>query len=670
MVLATDPPVSEAQRRAMWAAAEGNSTLGISPKVGKEFVGKDMKRGQMSALVALLSKFFGEEAEEPEHAEDTDFVNAAGVMATHPNSGTILFTRRKGGDHPGEWAFPGGRAEEGELPYDTARREWLEETGRDCGSLDCAFAGVTDAVNFHTYRSSFDEQFEPVLNDEHDAYMWARADAAPQPLHPGALRAIRAATTEPAKAEITRPKHAADSLAMDKSLRRYDKDGRLHVDRSNISKANVCEYAGGEIPDFEKYGLDPLRKYKLLRHPDELAKGAKTFNNLPILSKHVPISAKEHPKELTIGTTGSDVEFNNPYLSSSLAFWDESDIDDIEAEDKKELSSAYHYRADMTPGTYDGERYDGVMRDIVGNHVALVEKGRAGPDVLVADADPEYEHQKECRMNVALTRAAAVAKGAVLVHMRPRIATDAKIDFGKTLDGLTSKNFGERKKDIIAAVSKTKLAKDASAEGLAELLDALETDKLMGDDEKEEDKDKEPAKDEDEPEGMDEEGEFLKKKLSGDDISALEAIRAKKKEGTDAQPPNFAGKPKLEGGAADKKAMDAAIAAATDKAVKVAVDTANAAAASRRSAEVAVRPYVGELALDSAATGDEVYAAALKNLGVKIEGIHPSAFPAILGTIPKPGSKTNSEAAPAMDAAGVKSFDEMYPSAKRIRVAG
>ena len=35
------PAVSEAQRRAMWAAAEGRSTLGIPQEVGKEFVGAD-----------------------------------------------------------------------------------------------------------------------------------------------------------------------------------------------------------------------------------------------------------------------------------------------------------------------------------------------------------------------------------------------------------------------------------------------------------------------------------------------------------------------------------------------------------------------------------------------------------------------------------------------------
>lgn len=35
------PPVSQKQRRAMYAAKEGKSTLGIPEKVGKEFVKAD-----------------------------------------------------------------------------------------------------------------------------------------------------------------------------------------------------------------------------------------------------------------------------------------------------------------------------------------------------------------------------------------------------------------------------------------------------------------------------------------------------------------------------------------------------------------------------------------------------------------------------------------------------
>jgi hypothetical protein len=37
----------------------------------------------------------------------------------------------------------------------------------------------------------------------------------------------------------------------------------------------------------------------------------------------------------------------------------------------------------MTPGTIDGEHFDGRMLDIRGQHVALVAVGRAGPGVTV-----------------------------------------------------------------------------------------------------------------------------------------------------------------------------------------------------------------------------------------------------------------------------------------------
>ena len=53
----------------------------------------------------------------------------------------------------------------------------------------------------------------------------------------------------------------------------------------------------------------------------------------------------------------------------------------------RELSLSYRYTPDFESGTTpDGEPYDFIMRDISANHVALVEEGRAGDDVLVADS--------------------------------------------------------------------------------------------------------------------------------------------------------------------------------------------------------------------------------------------------------------------------------------------
>ena len=112
------------------------------------------------------------------------------------------------------------------------------------------------------------------------------------------------------------------SIAQDRSLRSYDQDGRLHVESSNISKATVNPYYGGEIPNYRQLGLEPKKVYYLLRDPEELKKAAPTFNNLPLLSKHIPVSADEPQKEVIAGTTGSDTVFEDGYLKCSLAVWD------------------------------------------------------------------------------------------------------------------------------------------------------------------------------------------------------------------------------------------------------------------------------------------------------------------------------------------------------------
>lgn len=182
--------------------------------------------------------------------------------------------------------------------------------------------------------------------------------------------------------------YAGDSaLAFDRAtVRSFDKDGRLHIEITPISKANICPYYGREIPNSKALGLLPDKIYYLLRDPEELKKAAPTFNNIPLLDEHIPVTADDPQKMSVVGSTGTDSDFAHPYLNNSLVVWDSNSIAGIESDEKKQLSSAYRYRADMTPGVYEGQPYDGVMRDIVGNHVAIVIEGRAGPDVVVGDS--------------------------------------------------------------------------------------------------------------------------------------------------------------------------------------------------------------------------------------------------------------------------------------------
>lgn len=176
-------------------------------------------------------------------------------------------------------------------------------------------------------------------------------------------------------------------LAFDReTVRNFDKDGRLFVERSHISKAGVNPYWGREIVNWEELGLDPDRVYNVFRPPEELSKGAQTFKNLPILLVHSHHTAENPQKEKIIGAIGSNPIFDGEYLDNSLGFWDAEYIDKIDSGEQRELSSSYRYIPILENGSYNGSPYDIRMTQIEGNHVALVVEGRAGPDVLVADS--------------------------------------------------------------------------------------------------------------------------------------------------------------------------------------------------------------------------------------------------------------------------------------------
>lgn len=177
-------------------------------------------------------------------------------------------------------------------------------------------------------------------------------------------------------------------LAFDRTARRIDADGRLHVDRSHISKATVNPYYGKEIPGFEALGLRPDMVYRLFRDPVELERGAPTFARLPILSEHVPVTVDAPRPDLVVGAIGSEITFTPPYLDADLCVWDATAIAGIETDKVRELSCAYRYVPVMEPGEFEGQPYDGRMTEIQGNHLALVEVGRAGSDVVVADRNP------------------------------------------------------------------------------------------------------------------------------------------------------------------------------------------------------------------------------------------------------------------------------------------
>ncbi len=326
-------------------------------------------------------------------------------------------------------------------------------------------------------------------------------------------------------------------FAFDKaSVRSYDADGMLHVSMTPISKANVCVYYGKEIPDSEKLGLIPDKAYRLLRDPEELRKAAPTFNNKPILNQHIGVSVIDPPKDAIIGSTGESASFDGTYLKNSMVIWDVDSIMGIETERQKENSSSYRWRLDLTPGVYEGEAYDGVMRDIVCNHVAIVPSGRAGPDVFVYDSKPTG--------SILMT-----LKEKLMAVIKPYLANDEKPE------------DVEKKVDAVIKDEATQAEKDNESE--AERLKREESE--LKDREKRENKDRKEDRRADD---------------SGDEPEGKKDKKAEDEEAEKKEKEKMANDSKL--------AMDAAI-----KGVEARFQAL-------RQAERDVRPVVGELACDTA----------------------------------------------------------------------
>lgn len=435
-----------------------------------------------------------------------------------------------------------------------------------------------------------------------------------------------------------------ERLAFDRaSVRSFDKVGRLQVAISNISKANVCPYYGREIPNAEALGLEPDKIYRLWRHPEELKKAAPTFNNIPLLCIHTPDFPGDPPREYRVGVTHSSAAFDGTYLTNGLSVWDNSAIAGIETEEQEELSSSYQYVADMTPGTTpDGEEYDGVMRDIVGNHVALVETGRAGSDVLVADSLPlELKYMKLDRKGVAI-------RAALGAYLKPRLAQDAA---PKELTAILNANKSPQAiAQAVAKLCKSRLAADMEIEP-EELVEIIEASEQTVEPEEEVkvtcDGDNEAIISLLREAGVSE--EVIAK------IAASLAPAAAMDEDKDDDKDDKKEKDKV-----DKPAMDAAIRLAADAATKKAAENFRAV----REAEHAVRPLIGDVvAMDSA---EDVYRTALEQSGVDINGVHPSAFPSLVKMAIS--QKENSRPAPlAQDSASISDFEKAFPTAGKLK---
>jgi hypothetical protein len=113
--------------------------------------------------------------------------------------------------------------------------------------------------------------------------------------------------------------------------------------------------------------------------PDSLA----SFAGKAITSEHPPVLLDAvNTKDYQVGFSGTEVVYDNGFVKAVMTITDEDTIERIMRGDAREVSAGYRVNYDPTPGvTESGEHYDGIQKEIIGNHIAVVRRGRAGPQV-------------------------------------------------------------------------------------------------------------------------------------------------------------------------------------------------------------------------------------------------------------------------------------------------
>lgn len=175
-----------------------------------------------------------------------------------------------------------------------------------------------------------------------------------------------------------------DALTLDAPKRM---NGGFVAVRAKAARTGVYAYAGREVDPDNKHGLRDQSVVHVLRDEQTVfdETSARSFIGKPITDDH-PAQAvtadnwRDHARGTVMGAMR-----DGEYLAFDLLLTDAGAIGKVDA-GKRELSNGY--TADLEYGSFtaaDGTLCQARQTRIVGNHVALVDRGRAGGECAIKD---------------------------------------------------------------------------------------------------------------------------------------------------------------------------------------------------------------------------------------------------------------------------------------------
>lgn len=117
---------------------------------------------------------------------------SGGVFFYAHNTKRFLYLLRNDPKNQGNWGIPGGKIEENETLLDGVKRECIEEIGYfpPIAKLIPIQKFINNNFVYHTFYCKVDDEFIPILNDEHSGYCWIDYEHYPKPMHPGLFNTI------------------------------------------------------------------------------------------------------------------------------------------------------------------------------------------------------------------------------------------------------------------------------------------------------------------------------------------------------------------------------------------------------------------------------------------------------------------------------------------------
>lgn len=273
---------------------------------------------------------------------------------------------------------------------------------------------------------------------------------------------------------------------------------KLIFDRSEISGPRRTQQGFLKVPGFAtrtgvlKYRTADGKTMGQLRLPEEVF-AQESMDSL----KGIPVTL-QHPKEFITafnakdnmrGYTSDSVEkVADKYLKTDLTVTDADAIKAVESKAVKDLSCGYTCDLEESHGVFDGEEYHFIQRNIRYNHLALVDRGRAGPFVGVhmdaADGDQIFIHTTDQHERGPTMVKVMIGGKEYEVSPEVKAALEAQMaDAKKGMDGEKAKAEDAATKLVAAKSELDKV--QATADSLKEKVTTLEKQRTDGaDDEK------------------------------------------------------------------------------------------------------------------------------------------------------------------------------------------